>query len=133
MSGLNAIGSAMARPELDEQQRAQLNKAATEFESLFVHMMLKSMRSTVGEAEIFGESNELRTFQELLDEELAKVVARDGSLGLAGVLERELLRRPEALNDLQAATAQASSSVRKAEALDAYRASGGVTPTVEEW
>ncbi len=69
---------------------AELKAAASQFEGLLIHMMLKAMRSTVPESSLFADSSELKTYEELRDEELASVVAKRGGLGLAPVIERQL-------------------------------------------
>lgn len=67
-------------------------KVAREFESIFVGMMLKSMRDTVGEDQLMGGGHAEEMYRSLLDEEYAKAVAERGTLGLAGMVEKELLK-----------------------------------------
>jgi len=76
-----------------DKERAAVKKVAQEFEALFVTMMLKSMRSTVGEDQVTGGGRGEETFRSLLDQEYATAASRGGGIGLAQVLERELLRQ----------------------------------------
>jgi len=62
-------------------ERTALKQATQQFEALFVQMMLKSMRSTVGENG-FMSSSATNTFQEMQDNELAKQISGNGGFGL---------------------------------------------------
>ncbi len=67
-------------------------KVASEFEALFVGLMLKSMRSaSKGDALTDGgKGGEM--YRSLLDQEYAKAVADSGSLGLAKIINQELAK-----------------------------------------
>lgn len=75
-----------------EEDAAQAKKVAREFEAMFVGMMLKSMRETVGEDKLTGGGRAEETYRALLDQEYAAEAVRAGGIGLAQVLERELNR-----------------------------------------
>lgn len=80
-----------------DKEKAAVKKVAQEFEALFVTMMLKSMRSTVGEDKLTGGGRGEETFRSLLDQEYASAAVRGGGVGLAPVLERELMRQRTAV------------------------------------
>jgi peptidoglycan hydrolase FlgJ len=69
---------------------AQAKKVAQEFEAMFVGMMLKSMRETVGKDKLTGGGHGEETFRSLLDQEYAASAARNGGIGLAKMIEKEL-------------------------------------------
>lgn len=71
---------------------AQVKKVASEFEAMFVSMMLKSMRDTVGKDSLTGGGRGEETFRSLLDQEYANAAVAGGGIGLARTLERELSR-----------------------------------------
>jgi flagellar protein FlgJ len=71
---------------------AQVKKVAQEFEAMFVGMMLKSMRETVGKDKITGGGHGEETFRSLLDQEYATQATKSGGVGLARMLEKELSR-----------------------------------------
>ena len=75
----------------DEARVAKMKRAAEDFESLFIHKLIKSMRSTVPENDKgkFG----METMREITDEQLATFLARQGGIGLADVLLRSLERQ----------------------------------------
>jgi peptidoglycan hydrolase FlgJ len=71
---------------------AKAKKVAQEFEAMFVNMMLKSMRETVGKDKLTGGGHGEETFRSLLDQEYAQTAVRNGGFGLAPVIERQLMR-----------------------------------------
>ncbi|MFH1993477.1 MAG: rod-binding protein [Pseudomonadota bacterium] len=69
---------------------ARLRKACTEFESIFITYMLKTMRAAVAEDGALGNSNERQIIQSMFDENLALGIAKDGGIGLAEILAQHL-------------------------------------------
>lgn len=68
-------------------------KVAQEFEAMFVGMMLKSMRDTVGKNELTGGGKGEEIFQSMLDQEYATAIATSqGGVGLATMIEKQLVR-----------------------------------------
>lgn len=63
--------------------------AARQFEAMLLQMMLKSMRATTPQTGMF-DSDQTRFYQELLDSQLAQVMAAKGGMGIATVIERQL-------------------------------------------
>ena len=62
--------------------RANLDKAAQKFEAMFVNMMLKEARKTSFGGDMFN-SNSIKTFRDMQDNQIAQEMGRHGSLGLA--------------------------------------------------
>jgi flagellar protein FlgJ len=86
----SAGGSAL----LTDKQRHQAKKVAQDFEALFVGMMLKSMRSTVGKNTLTGGGHGEEAYQSMLDQEYAAAaVKRNGGLGLAKLIEKDIIRQ----------------------------------------
>jgi flagellar protein FlgJ len=79
-----------------EQSPEAIRQVARQFESLFVQMMLKSMRDTVPENEMFG-SNAERTYRDMYDKQLSMNISEGKGIGLARVIERQLGGEPEPL------------------------------------
>jgi flagellar protein FlgJ len=76
----------------DRDSDANLKKVAQEFESLFVGEMLKSMRSA---NDVLAKDNPLNTetvkqYQSMYDQQLAVTMSRSGGIGLQDVLMRQL-------------------------------------------
>lgn len=79
---------------LTEKQRLQAKKVSQDFEALFVGMMMKSMRSTVAKDTLTGGGHGEEVYRSLLDQEYANAsVKRGGGLGLAKVLEKDIIRQ----------------------------------------
>ena len=79
-------------PQCVDKKDKTAKRVAGEFEALFVGLMLKSMRGA-GRGDSLadgGKGGEM--YRSLLDQEYARAVAESGSLGLAKVIEKELVR-----------------------------------------
>ncbi len=72
-----------------EKNPEAIKLVAKQFESLFVQMMLKSMRDTVPDSELFG-SNAEKMYQEMYDKQLSQHISNGRGMGLAKVIERQL-------------------------------------------
>lgn len=70
--------------------KMSLKKACAEFESLLLTYMLKTMRKTVTEDGLLGNSNESKIFKSMFDERLAVAIARSGGIGIGKVLFDQL-------------------------------------------
>lgn len=68
----------------------RLKRTCLEFESIFITYMLKSMRKTIDEDGLLGNSNEAKIFTSMFDEKLALEIARGGGIGLGKVLFEKL-------------------------------------------
>jgi flagellar protein FlgJ len=65
-----------------------LTGAATQFESMFINMMMKSMRAATPQDGMM-DSQETKTFTSMLDQQMSQKLAKRG-IGLADVLVRQL-------------------------------------------
>lgn len=66
-----------------------IGEVAAQFESLFVQMMLKSMRDATIEGGLF-QSDQMEVYQGMYDNQLSLALSGDGGLGLAEILVDEL-------------------------------------------
>ena len=73
------------------QDPAALREAARQFESLFTHMMLKSMREA-SQGESLGDSEEVKFYQDMFDQQLAVQMSKGQGIGLATRLIEQLTR-----------------------------------------
>jgi flagellar protein FlgJ len=78
---------------LSDKQRIQAKKIGQDFEGLFVGMMMKSMRATVQQDKLTGGGHGEDVYRSLLDQEYATAAAKRGGLGLAKVIEKEIIRQ----------------------------------------
>jgi len=72
-----------------EDQEGATMAVARQFESIFIQMMLKSMRSAMPEGGLF-QSNQMETFQEMFDQQLGVTLAEQQGIGLAEIIARQL-------------------------------------------
>ncbi len=77
-----------------EKSPQAIREVAKQFESLFVQMMLKSMRDTVPEDALFG-SKAGKTYQQMYDKQLSMHISEGRGIGLASTIERQLGGTPE--------------------------------------
>ena len=86
-----------------EKRKAEIRKVAVEFQSLFVEMMFKSMRETVNQDKLTGGGHGEEVYGSLLDHEYAAAVSRRGNLGLAEMIERQMLAQENGNNKVSEA------------------------------
>ncbi|MZP28202.1 hypothetical protein GTO91_00490 [Heliobacterium undosum] len=87
----SAAGSTLSEAE-KEKERKRLREACQEFEALYIHQMLKGMRSTVPKSDLIEEAPGRKIWESMLDEEYAKSMAKREEVGLAKMLYKELSR-----------------------------------------
>ncbi len=83
-----------------EQQEAlkRLHEAATQFEGVFMQMVMDAMQETVPKDSVFGqESASEETWQSMLNDERSQAIAQNGGLGIGRVLEEQM--RGQVLSD----------------------------------
>ncbi len=86
-------GLSRLRAEAANNDKESLRKVAGQFEALFIQMMLKSMRdANLGEG--IMDSEHVKTYQSMYDQQIALDLSRSGSLGLADLMVRQLTRGP---------------------------------------
>lgn len=74
-----------------DPERKRLFNAAVEFQGIFINLMLKSMRSTLNKKEdILHGGHGQEIFEDLLYDEYALLMSRNGSFKLAEVIYRQL-------------------------------------------
>ena len=105
-NGLQKLRGKVSGQEKSAESQQATQKVAKQFESLFLQMMLKSMR----EATIAGESQEsdqTRFYQEMFDKQIALDLANNtdgGGLGIAAMLEKDMGGSQQQNIDRQQAT-----------------------------
>jgi flagellar protein FlgJ len=64
----------------------KLKNACSEFESIFINYMLKSMRTAFSEDGILENNNEGQIIQSMFDENLSVAMSKGGGMGLGQML-----------------------------------------------
>jgi peptidoglycan hydrolase FlgJ len=74
---------------------AATRKAAEDFESFFVSQSFENMFSGVGADQMFGGGSAETVYRSMLLQEYGKVTARNGGIGIADAVQKEMLRLQE--------------------------------------
>lgn len=82
-------GLSQLKTKARNDESAALQEVAQQFESLFLGMMLKSMRSA-SLAEGIMDSDQSEFYQEMYDQQIATDLGQKGSLGLSDLIVRQL-------------------------------------------
>ena len=91
----NRLTGLMAQANLDKNNtNEELMSLSRQFESIFIHQLLKSMRSTIQKSGLF-ESHATRMYESMHDQELASLMSEQRSIGLADIVYKDLLRMEE--------------------------------------
>jgi peptidoglycan hydrolase FlgJ len=77
---------------------AKLKAACTDFEAVFINMMLSQMRKTVPKNGLLPQTSAQDIMQSMLDTEMTKNMAHAGGIGLADMLYRQLTLPNSAVN-----------------------------------
>ena len=85
---------AQAAQTKDAANNPALRKAAEQFESMFLQIMIKTMREATAsneEGDLMGSST-TKTYEALFDQEIAQEMAKKGGVGLANMLVKSFER-----------------------------------------
>ena len=82
-------GLANLKRQASSDPKDAARQVAQQFESIFVGMMVQSMRDAVPKGDLFG-SDQMEAYQDMFDKQLALDLANGGGLGLADVIERQI-------------------------------------------
>lgn len=88
IQGLNAL-----REGAQQNDKKALEETAKQFESIFVHMMLKSMRAAedvLADENSPFNSQQVKFYRGMHDQQLASNLSANGSIGLADVIVQQL-------------------------------------------
>jgi peptidoglycan hydrolase FlgJ len=92
---VDPVTSQAGRPTsaaLPAAEERRLRATAHEVESIFLSHMLKTLREASGsQGPLSGKGQ--RVYQELMDEQMGRALAKAGGIGLADLLVRDVLRR----------------------------------------
>ena len=83
------------QPGIQKIDREKLKKVCADFEALFLARMLKAMRQSGPQTEIFGNDPGREIYQSLMDQELSQKLSQRGGLGLGTMIYRQVLKREE--------------------------------------
>lgn len=80
-------------PEKAKKNDAALLKACQDFEQIFLHMLLKEMRSTIPDSGLAEKSTAREMFEDMYDQELATSMSKNNGIGIAKMLYNQMKTR----------------------------------------
>ncbi|MBL4612527.1 MAG: rod-binding protein [Emcibacter sp.] len=85
--------SSLPKPTTPFERKAR--ETAESFEAVFLSQILKSMSIGLKSDGPFGGGHSEEIFQDVMNEEIAKQIARNGGVGLSDAVYREILKTQE--------------------------------------
>ncbi len=90
-----ALAAAATLPAGGDTPRLDaLRHAAQEFEAIFLAQVLGTMTQGLGGDDLLGDGQG-EVFRDMLNEEVAKLISRNGGIGVADAVLREMLKAQE--------------------------------------
>lgn len=86
-------GSSGEGPKSKRIDEGKLKKVCADFESIFIAQMLKVMRQTIPKSGLLDGGSQQSMYLSLFDEELSKIFARNGGMGLEKMLYQKILNQ----------------------------------------
>jgi flagellar protein FlgJ len=77
-------------PKADTDKEAKLKKACNDFEAIFLKQMLTTMRKSVPKSGLFNDGFANDMYQSMADDQLARDLAHDSSMGIGDILYRQI-------------------------------------------
>ncbi len=106
---LDFQGLASLRGDAARDPDKAVRATAEQFEAYFIQQMTKAMRDTVEKSDMVEQGN-MDMYQDLMDKEVSLQMVRRGGVGLADMLEKQLLQQ-QALAQVSAQEALRSRAV----------------------
>jgi Rod binding domain-containing protein len=75
---------------VNDENGGRLREACSEFEALFINLLLKELRATVGKSGLMDGGQAEEIYTGMMDTEMARNLAAKGGIGLADILYRQL-------------------------------------------
>jgi|TARA_X000000950_G_scaffold207221_1_gene249225 flagellar protein FlgJ len=88
-SALGFAELAQLKSDAAQDAKGKIKEVAQQFESIFVNMMLQSMRKATERSGLM-DSNASQQYESMFDQELSLHLSKSGGFGVADALERQL-------------------------------------------
>tara|TARA_B110000503_G_scaffold141792_1_gene236389 strand:+ start:204 stop:695 length:492 start_codon:yes stop_codon:yes gene_type:complete len=120
---------ASLRSEAKANPKAALEDVAAQFESLFLQMMLKSMRDATMDGGLF-QSDQMDTYQSMADQQIALKLSEQGGVGLARMMVEQMQVRGYVPSS-DTPDAEASNDATRKGAIDGHDAAQLLMPRAQ--
>lgn len=74
------------------ESKSELKQACKDFEALFIHKMLQSMRKTVPESGLLDGGLAEEIYTDMLDQQVASAAAEKDSFGIGAIVYDEMVK-----------------------------------------
>jgi len=97
LASLQVEGAALtgARPDTAESLEERARKKGEEFEALFLSELLAPVFENLESEGMFGAGHSEEIYRSLLVDEYGKAIAKNGGIGVAEAVQREILKLQE--------------------------------------
>ena len=120
------------RADAAKNPNAALEEVASQFESIFLQQMLKSMRDATVKSDLF-DSSQMETYQSMADQQLALQLAEQGGIGLARMMV-EQMQTSGLVDEAKGSEGAPSTELKSAESKDVeLKGSESTTPRSKEF
>ncbi|HAA89085.1 MAG: Flagellar protein FlgJ [Thermoanaerobacterales bacterium 50_218] len=82
---------------IEKEREQELKDACQQLEALFLYQLLRAMRKTVPRSGLFGSSSEMAFYEELVDQQYALLLARQGVTGIGEMIYEQLRQQGSSL------------------------------------
>jgi flagellar protein FlgJ len=76
-----------------EKDDKKLKEACKDFESIFVNILFKEMRSSVPESDLMPKSFATQTFEDMLDEKISGNISKGSGIGIADMMYKQMSKK----------------------------------------
>ncbi len=94
-STANSLSGTTTAPNSGKPVDQKAKETAVEFEAFFLSQMLNNMTSGLQTDKTFGGGEAEKIFKDMLNDEYAKSMSRQGGIGIADMVYREILALQE--------------------------------------
>lgn len=97
-AGLEGLQLIAERTKNGKQlSETEIREVGRQFESLLLHQLLSTMRRSIPDSGLFGDSSAKDIYEDLFDQHIAEAVAQGGQTGIAETVVEELRRRQSSI------------------------------------
>lgn len=83
----------------DAKKMERIDEASKDFEAVFISEMMKPMFEGISTEAPFGGGKGEEVFRDMLVQEYGKIMARTGSIGIAGPVKEQMIKMQEQANN----------------------------------
>ena len=87
------LAAAKGSGSLGGQTDDRLKQACSDFEAIFLNLMVQTMKKTIPEGGVLGKSHQSEVYDDMFFQEISTQLARERGLGIGDAMYRQVRRR----------------------------------------